>query len=224
LDFVRAKFSELKKENKRLKDKVSDLEQTLSIVQTAQEWTMGKGMTQEQAMRMQEIKGLLEQAKKAKEDMRQFSSASRAALYEKLRACKAALRREKQEKQEMKDRLMHAFDHARAHRDSHRKLARQREEEHDRWQQALKEIKAAMASDRRDQLSHFGEQVMGDLSALQQHLKGVRQETVDSVILEGDDEEALGASDGFGGGMAEDAGFDYDPGQDIGGGGDDDQY
>eukprot|EP00930_Biecheleria_cincta_P072677 TRINITY_DN60034_c0_g1_i1.p1 TRINITY_DN60034_c0_g1~~TRINITY_DN60034_c0_g1_i1.p1 ORF type:complete len:294 (-),score=97.62 TRINITY_DN60034_c0_g1_i1:49-930(-) len=235
LDFVRKKLSDLKKENAKLKDKVADLEQTLSIVQTAQEWTMGKGMTQEQAMRMQEIKGLLEQAKKAKEDMRQFSSASRAALYEKLRACKAALRREKQEKMEMKDRLMHAFDHARAHRDAHRKLARQREEEHDKWQQALKEIKdrhklelrrlhgdpAAMASDRRDQLSHFGEQVMGDLSALQQHLKGVRQETVDSVILEGEDEEGMYAPDGqgvYGSQPADpDLPFDDEPG-------DDDQY
>ena len=72
LDFVRAKVSELKKENKKLKDRrpsvlaasvaachfsdgeahsfiaylhgrVADLEQTLSIVQTAQEWTLGKG-------------------------------------------------------------------------------------------------------------------------------------------------------------------------------------
>eukprot|EP00440_Ansanella_granifera_P071018 gb/GFBE01077075.1/.p1 GENE.gb/GFBE01077075.1/~~gb/GFBE01077075.1/.p1 ORF type:complete len:315 (+),score=90.93 gb/GFBE01077075.1/:1-945(+) len=211
LDFVRAKMSELKKENKKLKDRVADLEQTLSIVQTAQEWTLGKGMTQEQAMRMQEIKSLLEQAKKAKEEMQSFSSASRAALYEKLRACKAALRREKQEKMEMKDRLMHAFDHARAHRDAHRKLASQREEETERWQQALLQIKerhrielrrlhgdpAAMASDRNDQLSYYGEQVMGDLSALQQHLKGVREQTVDQVILEGDDyEEGEGMGDG----------------------------
>eukprot|EP00913_Durusdinium_trenchii_P016881 g15871.t1 len=103
LDFVRAKMSELKKENSKLKSRVADLEQTLSIVQTAQEWTMGKGMTQEQAARMQEIKALLEQAKKAREEMQNFSSASRAALYEKLRTCKAMLRRERQEKLEMKD-------------------------------------------------------------------------------------------------------------------------
>merc|ERR1740117_759287 len=63
LDFVRIKFKEIKSENKRLRERVSDLEQTLSIVQTAQEWTMGKGMTQEQADKMREIKGLLEQAK-----------------------------------------------------------------------------------------------------------------------------------------------------------------
>lgn len=109
--------------------RVSDLEQTLSIVQTAQEWTLGKGMTQEQAARMQEIQLLLEQAKKAKEEVQHFSSASRAALYEKLRTCKAMLRRERQEKAEMKDRLTHAFDHARAHRDAYRRLKQQRDDE-----------------------------------------------------------------------------------------------
>ncbi|CAE8714799.1 unnamed protein product [Polarella glacialis] len=203
LDFIRAKLSDLKKDNKKLRERVADLEQTLSIVQTAQEWTMGKGMTQEQAHRMQEIKALLEQADRAKKEMQNFTGASRAAMYEKLRACKAALRREKQDKLEMKDRLMHCFDHARAHRDMHRKLARQREEEHETWNNFLKEMKerhqrelrrlagdpAALASDRRDQLSHYGEQVMSELSALQQHLKEVRSETVDAVILEGDDFE-----------------------------------
>ena len=43
--------------------------------------------------------------------MRQtFSTASRAALYEKLRTVKAQLRREKQEKLEMKDRLLGTTD------------------------------------------------------------------------------------------------------------------
>eukprot|EP00933_Yihiella_yeosuensis_P051190 TRINITY_DN4905_c0_g1_i1.p1 TRINITY_DN4905_c0_g1~~TRINITY_DN4905_c0_g1_i1.p1 ORF type:complete len:328 (+),score=100.41 TRINITY_DN4905_c0_g1_i1:65-1048(+) len=209
LDFIRVKVNELKKENKRLKDKVLDLEQTLSIVQTAHEWTLGKGMTQEQAMRMQEIKALLEQAKKAKEEMQQFSGASRSSLYEKLRNAKTAVRREKQEKAEMKTRLMHAFDHARAHRDMYRRLVKQREEEHETWNRVLKEMKdrhnielrrlhgdpAAMQSERRDQLSHFGEQVMGDLAVLQQHLKEVRQETVDNVVLENDDLEVEGDED-----------------------------
>merc|ERR1719313_1715988 len=77
LDFVRVKFKEMKSENKRLRERVSDLEQTLSIVQTAQEWTMGKGMTQEQAEKMREIKSLLEQAKTARQDMNNFSQASR---------------------------------------------------------------------------------------------------------------------------------------------------
>ncbi|CAJ1350706.1 unnamed protein product, partial [Effrenium voratum] len=198
--------SELKKDNTRLKDRVADLEQTLSIVQTAQEWTLGKGMTQEQAMRMQEIKTLLEQAKKAREEMQNFSSASRAALYEKLRTCKAMLRRERQEKVEMKDRLMHAFDHARAHRDAYRRLKQQRDEENERWQQAMKETKerhrlelrrlhgdpAAMQSDRQDQFSFYGEQVLDDLITLQQHLRGVKERTVDTVVLEGEEFEGSG--------------------------------
>eukprot|EP00435_Cladocopium_sp_Y103_P063999 s412_g25.t1 len=201
LDFVRAKMSELKKENTKLKNRVADLEQTLSIVQTAQEWTLGKGMTQEQATRMQEIKALLEQAKKAREEMQNFSSASRAALYEKLRTCKAMLRRERQEK----DRLMHAFDHARAHRDAYRRLKQQRDDENERWQQAWKETKerhrlelrrlhgdpAAMQSDRQDQFSYYGERVLDDLLALQKHLRDVKERTVDTVVLDGEDLEGL---------------------------------
>lgn len=205
LDFVRAKFQELKRENSRLKERVADLEQTLSIVQTAQEWSMGKGMTLEQAEKMREIKALLEQAKKAREELNNFSSASRAGLFEKLRACKAALKREREEKREMKDRLLHAFDHARAIRDKHHRLVQQRQDENDKWQEVLRDVKerhrrelrrlqgdeAAMASDRTDQLSHFGEQVIGELTRLQQHLREVRQETVDAVILEGDDFDDL---------------------------------
>merc|ERR1719217_1140711 len=42
--------------------------------------------------------------------------------------------------------------------------------------------------ERQRQLSHFGERVMQELSSLQQHLQEVRQETVDNVIIEGDDE------------------------------------
>merc|ERR1719491_890677 len=82
LDFVRTKFKDMKTENKRLRERVSDLEQTLSIVQTAQEWTIGKGMTAEQAEKMREIKGLLEQAKQARADMQNFSTNSKAAMYE----------------------------------------------------------------------------------------------------------------------------------------------
>jgi len=203
LDFVRAKFQEVKKENRKLRDRVADLEQTLSIVQTAQEWSAGKGMTQEQQDKMREIKALLEQAKKAREDIQKFSDTSRTALYEKLRTAKNALRREKEDKMLMKDRLMHAFDHARAIKEAHARVSQTRVEEQERWQDLLRDMKerhrrelrrlqgdaAVMESDRHDQLSHFGEQVIGELTALQQHLQDVRQETVDAVILEGDELE-----------------------------------
>jgi len=203
LDFVRQKFQDMKKSNKALRQRVLDLEQTLSIVQTAQEWASGKGMTPEQQERMREIKALLEQAKKAKEEMTKFSDSGRPALYEKLVAAKNQLRREKEEKRQMKERLMHAFDHARALREEHRVISQQRLIEQEQWQSRIKEMKerhrrelrrlqgdpAAMESDRHDQLSHFGEQVIGELTALQQHLHEVRKETVSSVILEGDDLE-----------------------------------
>jgi len=208
LDFVRAKFQEVKKENKRLKERVADLEQTLSIVQTAQEWTVGRGMSQEQKDKMREIKALLEQAKKAREEIQNFSGASRQAMYEKLRLCKAALKKEREEKRDMKDRLLHAFDHARAIKEAHRKLSQQRISEQEKWQDIVRDMKerhrrelrrlqgdgAVMEADRHDQLSHFGEQVIDGLTALQQHLHDVRQETVDSVILEGDGEHDVDGS------------------------------
>merc|ERR1719343_1879685 len=102
---------------------------------------MGKGMTQEQKEKMKEIRGLLEQAKKAKEELNNFSQASRQALYEKLRACKAALKRERDEKREMKDRLLHAFDHARAIREQHQRISQQRLDEQERWQEKLRDMK-----------------------------------------------------------------------------------
>jgi len=45
----------------------------------------------------------------------------------------------------------------------------------------------AQEADRHDNLKDFGEQVMGDLSALQQHLKEIRSETIDNVVMEGDE-------------------------------------
>lgn len=198
LDFVREKMANLKKENKALKARVADLEQTLSIVQTAQEWTMGTGMTVEQAEKMRGIKSLLEQAKRAREDIQNFSEASRSSLYEKLRQSKNALRREREEKAQMKERLVQAFHHARVIQDQHRRVVQQREEENKAWTDRLRDIKerhrrelrrlqgdaAAQESDRHDHLSAFGEQVINELSALQAHLREVRQETVDSVLLE----------------------------------------
>jgi len=134
---------------------------------------------------------------------------------------------------------MHAFDHAKAIREQHQRLSQQRTDEQEKWQEVVKDMKqrhlrelrrlqgdgAAMESDRHDQLSHFGEQVIGELSALQQHLREVRQETVDSVVLEGGDLDAgLGpitaappAIGEVSGGEA--SGFEEDGGE--GGGGDD---
>jgi len=205
LDFVREKMTNLKKENKRLKERVMDLEQTLSIVQTAQEWTV-KGMTVEQADKMREIKSLLEKAKKAKEETKNFSGASKECMFEKLRQTKNQLGKERQAKSEMKERLVHAFHTARNLQGAHKSVTEERDQERAAWQAKVRDMKerhrrelrrlqgdaAAQESDRHDQLSMFGEQVMSDLTELQSHLKEVRQETVDSVIAEGIDEDEDG--------------------------------
>lgn len=215
LDFVRSKLQDLKKENKQLKERVADLEQTLSIVQTAQEWTLGKGMSPEQAEKMREIRGLLEQAKKAREEIQHFSAASKQALFEKLKLCKNDLKRERQEKDLMKGRLLKALDFAKAVREQNRQLTETRKRENEQWQDHLRDMKdrhkrkllrlqgdqGAQEADRHDNLKDFGEQVMGDLSALQQHLKEIRQETIDNVVMEGDEyfEESTGPGAGVGG-------------------------
>ena len=107
---------------------------------------------------------------------------------------------------------MHAFDHARAHRDAYRRLKMQRDDESEKWQQALKETKerhrlelrrlhgdpAAMQSDRQDQFSYYGEKVIDDLLALQQHLRGVRERTVDTVVLDGEDFVEATEAEGLG--------------------------
>jgi len=213
LDFVRIKFKDMKSENKRLRDRVADLEQTLSIVQTAQEWTMGKGMTQEQADKMREIKGLLEQAKQARADMQNFSTNSKAALYEKLRSAKIALKKEREEKREMRERLLHAFDRARIIKEHHTQMTEQAEDERKGWQATVENLRsrhkrelmrlqgegAVMQADRQEQLSYFGEQVVEDLAQLQMHLREVRAKTVDNILIEADpDPEEMMAMAGAG--------------------------
>lgn len=241
LDFVRAKMKDLKGENRRLRERVADLEQTLSIVQTAQEWTMGKGMTPEQAERMREIKALLEQAKKAREDLHTFSGSSKAAVYEKLRKSQNALKRTQDEKREMRERLGQAFHHARVIQEEHRRQVELHERERQSWQERIATVKerhrrelrrlqgdaAAHESDRHDRLSQFGEQVMSELSSLQQHLRGVKQETVDAVAVDDDDEAAAASGETFAPDFAGDAygddGFD-DGGGGFGDGGDAGEY
>ena len=87
----------------------------------------------------------------------------------------------------------------------YRRLKQQRDDENERWQQAWKETKerhrlelrrlhgdpAAMQSDRQDQFSYYGERVLDDLLALQKHLRDVKERTVDTVVLDGEDLEGL---------------------------------
>lgn len=201
LDFVRAKLHGLKQDNKQLRARVSELEQTLSIVQTAQQWAVGKEMTQEQADKMREIKSLLEKAKKAREDMNNFSNASRAGIFDKLRVSKLALKKEREDKLIMKERLMHAFEHGRVLKEQHQQLAAQQAEERERMQKTLTSLKerhrreigklmgeaAIREYEAQEQYMHYGEQMAGELSNLRQHMRGVVEETVDSVAMDDGD-------------------------------------
>merc|ERR1719487_1987418 len=148
---------------------------------------------------------LLHQAKLARQEAMNFSKVGKGVLYEKLRTYKNMLRRERQEKREMKERLVNAFEHARIIKDQNKRLLEKQHREREGWQQLIRNIKekqraelqqlkdelgsqSASKLDRMRQLSQFGERVMRELGALQEHLQEVRQETVDNVLLEDDDE------------------------------------
>jgi len=241
LDFVRVRFKAMQIENKELKEKVADLEHTLAIVQTAQQWSQGNMMSQEQAQKVKEMTMLLQQAKAARDEAANFSKVGKAAMYEKVRTYKNALRKEREEKAEMKTRLVNAFEHGRVIKDENKKLAEKMTREREGWQEFVRDMKERHRKDigklvgdiktgdgkqeeRQRQLSHFGERVMQELSSLQVHLQEVRQETVDNVIVEdedefedrllgagrnpgGYDEEAINISDDEVQGAAADGGF-----------------
>merc|ERR1719265_1155408 len=173
-----------------LRNQVADLKHTLAIVQTAQQWSQGNLMSQEQA---------------ARDDAANFSKVGKAAMYEKVRQYKNALKQERQEKLEMKERLNNAFEHARVIKEENKKLAEKQKREREGWQEFVRDMKERhrkemgklqgdlegqdeKRDERQKQLSNFGERVMQELSSLQQHLQEVRQETVDNVVLEGDEE------------------------------------
>jgi len=213
LDFVRARIMALRKENKQLKERIGDLEQTLSIVQTAQSWAVEKEMTPDQIDKMREIKELLEKARRAKEEMANFSKHGRSHLYEQLRSAKLALKRERESKAEMKDRLLCAFDHGQVLKKRNELLTEQIERDHSQWQTMLRDVQnrhrselrrltggesAVRESDRNAQLSQFGEHVMHELTALQEHLREVRQETVDTIEAPDGDGDADGGGDAGG--------------------------
>merc|ERR1711920_364697 len=157
------------------------------------------GMTKDQIDKMNEIKLLLEQAKKAKEEIATFSSSSRQNLYEKLRSCKLALRKEREEKKEMRTRLVGAFESVRKMKAVVEKVEQQRAIEQAKWQDDIRGLKekhlkemrrlnsgGAVASAHSDQLTQFNEHMIGELTAMQQHIHVVKEDTIDAVVLEGD--------------------------------------
>eukprot|EP00747_Dinoflagellata_sp_TGD_P162330 gnl/TRDRNA2_/TRDRNA2_179800_c0_seq1.p1 gnl/TRDRNA2_/TRDRNA2_179800_c0~~gnl/TRDRNA2_/TRDRNA2_179800_c0_seq1.p1 ORF type:complete len:266 (-),score=85.70 gnl/TRDRNA2_/TRDRNA2_179800_c0_seq1:67-864(-) len=202
LDFVRVKMKELRAENAQLKERIVDLEQTLQIVQSAQAWALEKELTEEQARKFQDIQALLTQAKRAKEEMANFTTAGRTALYEKLRFAKNALKKEKEEKREMKERLIQALDHMRQLKAANARVQEKQAAETRYWQDVIQNLKekhkrqltklqgaeGAEYAQRDQMMSTFGEAMMDELSQLQRHVAEVKTETVDKVLLEGDEE------------------------------------
>merc|ERR1719473_751909 len=141
MDFVRLRFKKLKEENRDLKNQVADLKHTLAIVQTAQQWSQGNMMSQEQAQKVREMTMLLQQAKAARDDAANFSKVGKAAMYEKLRTYKNTLRKEREEKREMKERLANAFEHARVIKEENKKLAEKQKREREGWQEFVRDMK-----------------------------------------------------------------------------------
>merc|ERR1719473_1912732 len=141
LDFVRSRFKKLKEENKDLQNQVEDLKHTLAIVQTAQQWSQGNLMSQDQAQKVKEMTMLLQQAKAARDDAANFSKVGKAAMYEKVRQYKTALKKEREEKREMKERLTNAFEHARVIKEENKKLAEKQKREREGWQEFVREMK-----------------------------------------------------------------------------------
>lgn len=106
LDFVRKKFQRVASEKQELEERVKDLEHSLEIIQTAQAWSLGNGVSVEKAQKIKEVTSLLMQAKKARQDALNFSKIGKGALFEKLRSYKNQLNKEKREKMEMRERLV----------------------------------------------------------------------------------------------------------------------
>jgi len=202
LDFVRKKVRALQSEKKELQSRVRDLEHTLEIVQTAQAWSLSNTVSHEQAARMKDVTSLLLQAKKARQEALNFSKVGKGALFEKLRVYKGMLQRERQEKAQMRERLAQAFEQAKYLRDQNRSFEERRKKERDLWQRMVRELRDkqhreleklkqdlgeydVQKHERLRQLGNFGEKVMGELQALQEHLSYVRAETIDSVDAAG---------------------------------------
>eukprot|EP00397_Hematodinium_sp_SG-2012_P028258 GEMP01029743.1.p1 GENE.GEMP01029743.1~~GEMP01029743.1.p1 ORF type:complete len:258 (+),score=89.36 GEMP01029743.1:1018-1791(+) len=197
LDFVRERMRTLKVENKQLREKVHDMDVSLAILQTAQNYGGASG-TLPNEHKMKEVALLLMEAKKAKQEASDFSKVGKAAMYEKLRISKNMLSRERMEKREMKERLKTAFEHIKYIKAQYAQRDMKRMQEREAWQTIVRKIKgehmremrrlqddfgqdSSVKQDRARQLGQFGERVMRELQQLQVHLDLVKKETVDTV-------------------------------------------
>jgi hypothetical protein len=211
MDFVRQKVNTLSKENKELHARVADLESTLAIVQTAQKWSEENTMTPEQAAKVKEVTALLMEARTARQEALNFSKVGKGALYEQIRQLKTTLKKERGEKKEMKQRLANAFQHSKQIKDEHVRLVAKQEQERQGWRKLIRKVQdrhrdeigqlqqavgsqAEQAQQRMKQVNQFGERVMKELTQLQDHLHGVKEDTMAGVLS---DEEEDPNSDSF---------------------------
>mmetsp|Transcript_40120 Transcript_40120/g.98777 ORF Transcript_40120/g.98777 Transcript_40120/m.98777 type:complete len:251 (+) Transcript_40120:19-771(+) len=197
-DFVRRRYDALKAENKSMKQRVQELQHTLSIIQTAQSWAQTNGMNPDESQKLKEITVLLVQAKQAREEAMNFTKQGKAATFEQIRELKLAIRKERQEKRDMKERLANAFEAARSIREDSKTLQEKHQREREGWQALVRQIKERHASDitllrqqmsetvhqssdRMKQMNDFGSRVMKELTVLQEHLTEVKEETAAGI-------------------------------------------
>merc|ERR1719408_220732 len=105
MDFIRKKVNTLTAENADLMQRIADVEATLAVVQTAQQWSEENFMSAEQAAKVKEVTNLILEARQAREEALTFSKVGKGALVEQIRQYKTELKKERQSKREMKQRL-----------------------------------------------------------------------------------------------------------------------
>mmetsp|Transcript_537 Transcript_537/g.860 ORF Transcript_537/g.860 Transcript_537/m.860 type:complete len:185 (-) Transcript_537:116-670(-) len=155
-------------------------------------------MSDDQAMKLEQVTQLLMQAKQAREEAAGFTKAGAGALQDQVRSLKEVLKKERTENREMKERLSHAYEAASAIRDHHKKLTEKHTREREGWQNLVRQMKdrheddmetlrrqmnetSAASTDRIKQMNQFGSKVMKELSTLQSHLQEVNAETQESI-------------------------------------------
>jgi hypothetical protein len=209
MDFIRKKVNTLSAENKDLKQRIADVEATLSVVQTAQQWSEENFMSAEQAAKVKEVTNLILEARQAREEALTFSKVGKGALAEQIRQYKTELKKERQSKREMKQRLLHAFNQARVLKEEHAAFLEKQQEERlgrdkllhkvrERHRAEMEQLERAVAKQtektqkRMEQVTSFGERVMADLNELQEQMRIVREEQYEPLTEEDDDDDQGG--------------------------------
>merc|ERR1719183_1629401 len=105
MDFIRKKVNALSVENKDLKQRIADVEATLAVVQTAQQWSEENFMSAEQAAKVKEVTNLILEARQAREEALTFSKVGKGALVEQIRQHKTELKKELGKKRSHSARL-----------------------------------------------------------------------------------------------------------------------